>query len=387
MNLPNNQQDTLYVDTDAACVQACAQLAEAEYLALDTEFIREKTYFPELCLLQITGPRLTALFDPQALSTLDPIIPLLLNAKITKVFHSGSQDLELLYQTLKVIPQPIYDTQVAASLLGYPLQVSYAALIEKELGIALDKNQTRTLWSRRPLTAAQCEYAADDVRYLYAVYPLQLEALNALGRLAWLTPELEHLTLPEGFQSKPQDLWKKVKGHQTLHGIELALLQAYAQWRDALAQLHNRPRKFVVSDTALLDLVRFRPAQLSDLNRALPPNLGKPEREELIALTQKILQQPASSWPRLADFTRLNPDQEALVSCLGAVLRHYASQANLCPELIAGRKDLEQLVLGATDLAVLSGWRHEQVGQHLQRFLQGGCSVRAHQGKLELSYK
>ena len=219
---PSPSLELEFIDTADALRHACERLANQTYLAVDTEFVREKTYYPVLCLIQIASPQVCVCIDPLAINDLSPLTTLLQNSQTTKVFHAARQDLEILQLTLGEIPSPIFDTQIAATLLGLGDQLSYANLVNHFLNVQLAKGHARTDWERRPLSKEQLEYAADDVRYLVAMYPLIVQKLSDLGRLSWLEDDFKALTRPQLYQNDPQQQWQRVSGVQKLKGVQLA---------------------------------------------------------------------------------------------------------------------------------------------------------------------
>jgi ribonuclease D len=232
-NTGHGDQPVLYVDTPAALDSLCAQLADASWFALDTEFLREKTYYPKLCLLQIATPDVVACVDPLALDDLAPLLALLADRNITKVLHSARQDMEIFYHLTGSPHAPVFDTQIAAPLLGLADQIGYANLVKEMLGVTLDKLHTRADWSLRPLGEEQLRYAADDVIYLAALYQPLLERLQSHGRLEWLDEDFRQLASPELYAINPENAWLKVKGGNRLKGASLSILQALANFRSA----------------------------------------------------------------------------------------------------------------------------------------------------------
>jgi ribonuclease D len=229
-----------YIDTSAALTVVCAQLRGNPWLILDTEFLREKTYYPKLCLLQVATPDLIACIDPLALEDLTPLLDVIYDEGIMKVLHAARQDMEIFFHLRNALPAPVFDTQIAALLLGYPDQIGYGNLVKETLGIELDKLHSRTDWSRRPLSDEQIRYAAEDVFYLAQVYRHLVEKLTGLGRLDWLSEDFARLTQVELYSNDPEQAWLKVRGSNRLRGPSLAVLQALAQWRETVARDRTR---------------------------------------------------------------------------------------------------------------------------------------------------
>ena len=225
-----------YIDTPQKLDELCRQIAKESWLALDTEFLREKTYYPKFCLLQIATPEWVACVDPIALNDLSALFEAIYNPAITKVFHSCRQDLEIFYQLTGKIPQPIFDTQIAAPLLGFQENPGYAMLVSSFLNINLSKAHTRTDWTVRPLSQAQLQYAADDVIYLCQIYQTMLKKLAELNRLDWLENDFAMLNDPELYDISPENAWLKIRGKNKLTGKQLSIVQTLAEWREQTAQ-------------------------------------------------------------------------------------------------------------------------------------------------------
>lgn len=251
--------DILYVNAGHSLRAACAKLEHCAWLAVDTEFERVNTYYPELCLLQVAGEDTTVVFDPLAIDDLGPLYEVLYNPAIVKVFHAARQDLELFYQLHRRLPGPVFDTQVAAALLGYEPQMGYAGLVKEILDKELPKSQTRTDWKRRPLSGGQLRYAADDVIYLGRIYRILQERLMAAGKLQLFELECLRLDNPILYEPDPADMWRKIRATKRLPADVLALVKPLAAWRELTARRENRPRKWILPDHTLIELARQRP--------------------------------------------------------------------------------------------------------------------------------
>ena len=360
-----------YVDSAAKLADLCEQLASADALALDTEFTREKTYYAHLGLIQIASHDIVACIDPLVVTELQPLLQLLQAPHITKIIHSARQDLEVIWQNYQIMPQPLFDTQVAASLLGIHEQISYAALVEQLLQVSLDKAHTRTDWCQRPLSPAQINYAADDVRYLIALYPILRDRLNAKQRLHWLEQEGQSLCHSERYQVKFNLLWQQVSGQQRLNPAQLAILRALSAWREQRAQRLNRPRQWIVRDEVLIDLCMMPLTTLSDLQAStnFPASLIDSAGDELITLINEARALPADAWPIPSSRDTFNAEQKKLVTTLSNRVRELADSQGICATLIAPRKELERLVCGNRDSPLFQGWRKEIVGQQLAALL------------------
>jgi len=382
----NRPADVLYIDTPDALATFCARLREADWFALDTEFLREKTYYPKLCLLQIATPAEAACIDPLALPDLAPLLELLVNPDITKVMHSGRQDMEIFYHLAGVPPAPVFDTQLAAPLLGHADQIGYANLVREVLGVTLDKLHTRADWSLRPLTHDQLRYAADDVIYLVDVYLRLRERLEQQGRLAWLEDDFRQLASAELYESPPQRAWLKVKGANRLKGPALSALQSLAAWREQLAQDKDLPRGWLMKDDVMIDLARQRPATQEAMAaiRGLGERLVQRNGPELLLLIEQAAQRRPEPFPETGSRDRLDPDQDALVDVMMAVVRISAEEHSLNHATLATRKQLEALVLGDHTGGVMQGWRRRLIGERLQLLLEGELALTVRDGRLVL---
>jgi ribonuclease D len=377
----------LYVDTAAALEQLCEQLSGSPWLALDTEFVREKSYYPKLCLLQLCNGEIAACVDPLQLNDLEPLKRLLLDPASTKVFHAGRQDLEIFHLLWQQLPAPLFDTQLAATLLGLGEQVGYAALVQSRLGVNLDKGHTRTDWSLRPLREGQLRYALDDVIYLGQLYLDLRSELERLGREEWLAEEFTLLSDPETYRIDPATAWEKVKGRQRLKGAQLATLQALAAWREQRAVASDRPRRWILKDDPLIDLARQAPQSLEAMARirGLEPGQLKRNGERWLELIRASRALPDADWPTQRKPTkRLSANQEAIVDLLMCALRLLADQQQTTPALLASRHDLERLTVGERDIELLHGWRRRIAGDALLSVLSGSIVPRLHNDSLAL---
>jgi ribonuclease D len=352
------------VTTAAALTRVCARLAAQPRLGLDTEFLRERTYHARLCLVQLAAPDAATCVDPLALTELAPLAALLAAPGTVKVMHASRQDLEVLYP-LAGLTRPVFDTQVAAALAGFPAQVGYAELARRLLQRELAKSHTRTDWSRRPLSPEQIEYALDDVRYLLPIAAQLEERLARLGRLAWLAEELAGLEETRGFNTEPDDAWQRVRGLRGLDPGRERLARSLAAWRERRALEHDRPRGWILEDNALREIVLRVPrtaAQLAAIPE-LPAGVVKHSGTELLkCIAAAAIPDPA---PPAPGRPQSDPQRNALVRKLGAISQAVAAELGLAPEVLATRRELEQLAEGRRDGAVLRGWRRGVVGERL----------------------
>lgn len=374
----------LFVDTPEGLKALCEQLRGQTALAVDTEFLREKTYYAQLCLIQIAGDDVIACVDPLALTDLGPLLDILYDPAVTKVMHSARQDLELFFDLRGALPRPLFDTQLAATLLGYGDQLGYAALVKDMEGVELDKAHTRTDWSRRPLDEEQVHYAADDVRYLLSIYRKQRQRLEEKGRLTWLQKDFDELTDLALYAPPESELWKRVRGTQKLGRRQLAVLQALAAWREQQAKHSNRPRRWILKDEVMVDIARRGPSTRDELEkiRDLESKTLQRHGDTLLTVIRQAKETPESQWPSRPEYLRLEPVQEGVVDLLMALLRTRGVENDVSPHLLASRGELEALVAGDRECNVLHGWRGEVVGAELLAVLNGEAAVRVSGGRV-----
>ena len=383
----NDTAQLQYIDTAEALQAFCNRIAGADWIALDTEFLREKTYYPKLCLLQIATPDVVACVDPLALDDLGPLLDLIFDPGITKVMHSARQDMEIFFHLRGAAPAPVFDTQIAALLLGYPDQIGYGNLVRELLGVSLEKLHTRADWSLRPLSDPQLQYAADDVIYLVDVYRQLQAKLQQLGRLEWLAEDFQQLSSADLYLTHPEQAWLKVKGSNRLKGASLAVLQSLAKWREERAIRSDRPRGWILRDDALIEIARHRPVSVAALGklRGLNERLVSKSGAELVAVVAQAVDSKPQPFPNAADRVRLTPIQDALVDAMLALVRLSGAQHALNPAVLASRKELEKLALGNADADVMHGWRRKLVGEQLQALLDGKLGLAVRDGQLVIT--
>jgi ribonuclease D len=352
------------ITTSPELTQLAAKLESTACLGLDTEFLRERTYRAELCLLQLSSPGDALCVDPLALSDLTALARALTAPGLVKVMHASRQDLEVLLPAVGLV-RPVFDTQIAAALTGLPAQIGYADLVRRLLGQDLAKSHTRTDWSRRPLSAEQVEYALDDVRYLLPLKSELQERLDKLKRLEWLAEELAELADVAAVVTEPEQAWLRIKGLRGLDPGRIRLARALAAWRERRAIERNRPRGWILEEAALREIVMRVPRSLDALAAIedLPPSLVKHCAEELLECVRAAeVPDPA---PIIDTRQRPDPARTALLRTLASLNQTIAAELGLSPEVLATRRDLEQLAEGRRDVAVLRGWRRSVVGERM----------------------
>jgi len=366
-----------YIDKPEQLPELCNKIQQAPWIAVDTEFLREKTYYPIFCLLQIATPDWVVCVDPIALPDLSELFSVINDPKIVKVLHSCRQDLEIFYQITGEVTYPVFDTQIAAPLLGFQENPGYAMLVSNFLNVNLSKAHTRTDWSVRPLSQDQIQYAADDVIYLCKIYTKMCEQLAELDRLDWLDKDFEALKNKELYQISPINAWLKVKGRKRLTGKQLSIVQVLTEWRERTAQAENRPKNWLVRDDLMLELAKLQPSTVEELAKIRSINERSVKRYGRVIC--KMIDEAKNSSPiPMTDknkSAKKTANQEAILDVLTAVVRMRADENSLNPMILAGRKDLEKLLFEEEDNLILSGWRYSMVGKELQGLLKGQYSL------------
>ncbi len=347
---------------------ALFRLRSSDRLALDTEFMRERTYHAQLCLVQIATESDCCLIDPLAGLDLAPLHELLQDRSRLKILHAARQDLEVLLQSGGAVPGPLFDTQVAAALLGFPPQVGYAELVARQLGHSIDKGQTRTDWSRRPLTPAQVAYAADDVRHLLTLHTALQSALVAKGRAEWVAEEAATYENPALYRTDPALAWRRLKGLNRLQPVEQSAARALADWRERRAIEADKPRGWILTDEALYALATRDPVSIVALESVptLPPSVIRKRGDELLELL-RAARADVSGVPLVAP-KRPEPEQMALATRLLQLVREVSAELGVSAEVLATRKDVEAIAFGSgppADSPLMRGWRREVIGEKL----------------------
>lgn len=371
-----------YIDTAAELDSLCSRLSTVEWFAIDTEFLREKTYYPKLCLLQVCGNEVAACIDVLAIEDISPFLDLLRDPARVKVWHAARQDLEIFLHRWNLLPEPVFDTQPVASVLGFGDQVGYARLVQEVLGVELPKDQSRSDWCRRPLDEVQLRYAYDDVIYLDALYRELSGRIDTLGRRDWLAEEFAALVDPATYRTEPDEAWQRVKGRQHLKGIRLAILQKLAAWREERAIARDLPRRWVMKDEVLVDIARRPPDSVDGLSkiRGLDERALKRDGEAILECVRNGQAMPKDAWPRERIPPKLSSEQEVTVDLLSAVVRLLADRNSITPSAVASRSDLAKLVSGA-DSALDHGWRYALAGKTLKQVLAGEKALRVDGGR------
>lgn len=362
-----------------------ARARTSEVLAIDTEFMREKTYSPRLCLLQLGTDDEQVAIDPFEVSAIGPLRELFSDPAITKVLHACSQDMEILLQWCGVLPHPLFDTQIAAAFLGDHYQIGYGPLVEEYTGVVLPKAESLTDWSRRPLDAAQLAYALDDVHYLPRIWREMRAQLEAAGRLSWLDSEFAHASDPATYRLDPREAFRRVRHVGSLSRRQLAVAREVAAWREVRARDLDRPRRWVLSDEILIEICRRMPGSVAQLGRIRGMDSVAPgDQARIVTAVQRGLACPSQACPELEHHVRPTADQESVCDLMYALTRMVAEQQHLSPVLLASREDLARYLIDRDASPVAHGWRAELLGARLDELLDGRLGLTVKAGRVEL---
>jgi ribonuclease D len=374
------------ISTTSDLGDLCRRLAEHGFVAVDTEFIREQTFWPKLCVIQMAAPGEQAVVDPLAPGIdLTPFFDLMADRRVVKVFHAARQDLEIVWTLARLIPHPIFDTQVAAMVCGFGESVSYVSLVKQITGHNLDKTSRFTDWARRPLSDKQLAYAVADVTHLRDIYESLKGELETTGRLSWLDEEMSELTSPETYETRPEDAWRRLK-LRVRSRKGLAVLIELAAWRERVAQAQDVPRSRVLRDEALYDIANAAPtetAQLSHL-RTLSEGFSRSSRaKDIVEAVNRGLRRDPKTLPVLRESTGLSADKQATVELLRVLLKACAARSKVAPRLIADAEHLERLAAeDEPDIPALKGWRYELFGAEAQQLKRGEVALRIERGEV-----
>jgi ribonuclease D len=376
----------LTIENEKDLSELCEQLKGSTWLAVDTEFERVKTYYPELCLLQVANADVAAIIDPIAITNLDAFFEILYDESITKVFHSAHQDLEIFLHLKGSVPKPVFDTQIAAPLLGYPEQIGYAKLVQQTSGVELAKAFTRSDWKFRPLNKGQLEYAINDVIYLGLIYVEFIEKLEKLNRFSWLEKDFFALGDAIRYQPDPEHVWKKIREANKLKGERLAVLQKLAAWREVTARQENRPRNWLIKDNAMVDMAQLLPEDMNELARIknLQDRFLKKHGEVLLKIIHKARNNSPEPLAEIIRREKLTGQQEAMVDALSVIVRLQAEVHEMNPNILASRKELQAFVQNQKESVLLSDWRKSLIGDVLSEFIRGDQNIRLINDKLSI---
>ena len=357
--------------SDESLAEFCQAIASAGYCVIDTEFVREKTYYPLLSLIQIATEHQMGCIDPFAIKNFEPLAKLMQKTDLLKVFHSPSQDLEILYQQFGEVPTPVFDTQLAAAVIGYTHQMSYADLVFEITGVRLEKKHTRADWSRRPLSEDELDYAMDDVRYLLPVYRKLKESLVEKNRLSWIQKDLETMSNASTYDVDFANLWQRLRGVQKLKAEQLQIASELCQWREQVAQKKDRPRRWILADDWIIDIARKKPASNEELAtiRGLTEKVIERNGRVFLEIVDKAVKVDPKLWPQPQKTQPLSVQQQALGDCLMALSRIIADENNIAMGTFATRKDIDGLIVNRKTSRLAQGWRFTMGGEQLLDFI------------------
>jgi ribonuclease D len=375
----------VYVRDKQGLIELMEAIGGSGYLAVDTEFMRERTYYARLCLIQIATDDVTAIIDPFACTELEPLFTVLQDPGVVKVLHSAQQDLEIFFQLMGEAVRPVFDTQVAATLAGFPQQVGYGAIVKDLLGVELDKSDTYTDWAKRPLSDTQIVYAMNDVRYLGTVYHALRERLEVAGRLPWLQDDFDRLGDPASYIVEPEAQWRRLKRISSLNRRQLGVLQKVTAWRELEAQRRDAPRRWVLGDESLVEIARRAPASREELAgvRGVGDKLARSAYDGVIEAVKRGVELAEDELPRFERGRRRAVDIEGAVDLMAAIVRLRAKEHDVAVPLLASRGDLERLASGEReDSPLLEGWRKTLIGDELVDLLDGNVTLSLAGGSL-----
>ena len=364
----------------------CERFARFPYITVDTEFMRETTFWPKLCLIQLASPDVEAVVDPLAPGlSLDPFYQLMANDRVVKVFHAARQDVEIVYIQAGVIPTPLFDTQVAAMVCGFGESISYVNLVKQITNVDIDKSSRFTDWGRRPLSDKQLVYALGDVTHLRHVYTRLQSDIEKTGRTRWLDEELATLTDPSSYRVEPEESWRRLK--LKVRGRKgLAVLIELAAWRERLAQSQDVPRSRILRDEALYDIANQAPTDVSQLSRlrTLSDGFARSARaKEIVEAVKQGLARDFTTLPEPDTGMPVPADKTALVDMLRVLLKACASRHGVAPRLIADTEDLERIAIEkAPDVPALQGWRRELFGEYALKLKAGEIALTVKRGEV-----
>ncbi|MCL2882957.1 MAG: ribonuclease D [Coriobacteriia bacterium] len=377
-----------YIDSDDRLQEYLQSITPTDLLALDTEFLREKSYYPKLCLLQMATRESLAIIDPLASLDLERLKPILLDPGVVKVFHAGEQDLGILFSIIGEPVTPVFDTQIASQLFGLPQQIGLAALVHEFTGVRLKKIDSFSDWSIRPLKDAQMHYAADDVRYLPQVYQQMVDALDCTGRLHWLESDFLRLSDISHYVVDEDRLWRRLKGNSHLSLRQIGVLREIAIWREHTAQKRNQPRQWVLNDEMLIDIARRCPKTEDELfsTRGLATRINKKSVGELLEAVQRGLTMDEADLPHHENLVPRHNEMPGIYEACMSLVHLRASEQKVTAAALTNSKELRALIGGQRQgLPLLDGWRYEMVGRELLSFLEGNLAMSVDHGQIEVT--
>ncbi len=391
-NMRMNDEPPRIITQSHDLAELCDALAQADYITVDTEFMRESTYWPKLCLIQVASNDIEALIDPLAAGDLEaqkaflqPFFALMANEKVLKVFHSGRQDIEIIHHLAGLIPRPVFDTQVAAMVCGFGESVGYVSLVNKLCKTKLDKTSRFTDWSRRPLSRNQLDYALGDVTHLRGVFEKLRRKLRENRREPWLAEEMAELTDPANYATTPADAWKRMK-LKVRTRRQLAVLMEVAAWRERLAQEVDQPRPRILKDDAINDIAVQAPQTVQELSRlrTISEGFARSGRgQEILGAVARGLERDLEDVPELRRGEPMSPQAQAVADLLRVLLKAVAARNDVAPRLIATGDDLDKIAADSeADVHALHGWRRELFGEKALALKAGRLTLGIENGQV-----
>lgn len=375
----------MYICTPEALADFVNRAGAHDVIAVDTEFLRERTYRPVLCLIQVATAEESAAIDPLSIEDLGPLKSLLEDNTKTKVFHACSQDLEVIYDAMACVPKPVFDTQLAAAFLGQRMQIGYGALVQAYEGVHLPKADGLTDWSKRPLDEGQLAYAEDDVRYLPRIYDRMIRELVRKDRLSWLEPEMASVSDPSRYVRDPREAYTHLKRSSTLTRRQLAVAREVCAWREGAAAKRNLPRRWILSDEVVVEICRCMPHTAARLKRTRgTEQLSAKDVEALLQAVRRGEKCRPEECPNVQRRAKRSAETDGVVDLMNAMLRLQADRCGIASQLIATREDLYDLEAGREDSPLRSGWRYEIAGKSLEGLLDGEVGLTIKKGRIEV---
>lgn len=375
----------MYLSTQDQLEDFCRQIEGEKVIAVDTEFLREKTYYPRLCLVQVGAAELTAAIDPLLIEDLTPLAKIFEDASVTKVLHACGQDLEVILDGMGCVCAPVFDTQLAAAFLGMRQQVSYGSLVEAYCGVRLPKAESLTDWSRRPLDSEQLAYAEDDVRYLPGIYDRMVSDLARQDRLSWVRPEMDALCDPSRIKRDPSEAFLRLRRSGSLTRRQLAVAREVCAWREGVAAERDVPRKWVASDEVVVEVCKRTPGSLDRLRRIRgTEQISERDGKRLLAAVARGVACPAEECPKVTKHLRPSSETEGVIDLMYAVLRLVSEKSGVATQLIATRDDLLDFLQDRKSSPLSHDWRWELAGRTLDRLLSGEVGLTVKGGRIEL---
>ena len=363
----------------------CKKCINEKVLAIDTEFIRENTYYPILCLIQIASNSFSAVIDPLSEIDLQPVWEILSNQNILKVFHSGRQDIEIFFNLTGKIPTPVYDTQIAAMFCGLGDHVSYNGLVNNFLKLTISKESQFSNWLQRPLTSKQIDYALSDVNYLIKIYPLIKETIKKTNREDWVEKELACLSNKKIYDINPIEIWKKIKIKNPKREI-LNILKYLAEWREIECKKRNIPRNRLIRDEILVTLSQLKPTNIFSIKkiRGIPKSLNDKELNKILKIIKFSYEIEPEKWPKITKQIKKTNVNKASLDLLKLLLTYCSQKSGLAEKLIADADELRLILDGQMkDLKVFKGWRNEIFGKYVDQLLKGKIAFTIKNNKIE----